>query len=160
VASELVRDRLLAAGERISPQRDVIAGVLEATARPLGAAELCDAVRRVDPSIGRATVFRTLAVLERAGIVEQLSLQGERTGYLLCPTVGHHHHLVCQRCSAVSDLPEEAVAPFFASIEGDHGFCVDHASFSVYGVCAACTLPTRRRRQRSGAGASTPTRTR
>jgi Fur family ferric uptake transcriptional regulator len=138
MASEAVRDRILAAGERITPQRDVIAGVLEATTRPLSASALCDAVQRLDPGIGRATVFRTIAALEHAGIVEQLSLPGERSGYLLCGTAGHHHHLVCQHCGAVSDLPEEAVGPFFSTIERDHGFRVDHASFSLYGTCRTC----------------------
>jgi Fur family ferric uptake transcriptional regulator len=138
MAGEAVRDRILAAGERITPQRDVIAGVLEAAARPLSASELCEAVQRLDPGIGRATVFRTLAALEQAGIVEQLSLPGERSGYLLCATAGHHHHLVCQHCHTVSDLPEEAVGPFLSTIERDHGFRVDHASFSLYGTCGAC----------------------
>lgn len=133
-----MRDRILAAGERITPQRDLIAGVLEMAPRPLSASGLYEAVARLDPGIGRATVFRAVSALERAGIVEQLSLPGERSGYLLCATVGHHHHLVCQRCGMVSDLPEETVGPFFATIESDHGFSVDHASFSVYGTCAAC----------------------
>ena len=133
-----MRDRILAAGERITPQRDLIAGVLEMAPRPLSASGLYEAVARLYPGIGRATVFRAVSALERAGIVEQLSLPGERSGYLLCATVGHHHHLVCQRCGMVSDLPEETVGPFFATIESDHGFSVDHASFSVYGTCAAC----------------------
>jgi Fur family ferric uptake transcriptional regulator len=138
MASQAVRDRMLAAGERITPQRDTIAGVLEATDRPLSAAELCEAVQRADPAIGRATVFRTVAALERTGIVEQLSLAGQRPGYLLCATAAHHHHLVCRQCGAVADLPEAPVARFCAAIEQDHGFRVDHASLVVYGTCAGC----------------------
>jgi len=139
MASEAVRDRILAAGERITPQRDMIASVLERAPRPLSASGLYEAVALLDPGIGRATVFRAVSALERAGIVEQLSLHGERSVYLLCATAGHHHHLVCQRCGKVSDLPEETVGPFFATIESDHGFRVDHASFSVYGICASCS---------------------
>jgi hypothetical protein len=38
----------------------------------------------------------------------------------------------------VSDLPEEAVGPFFSTIERDHGGRVDHASFSLYGTRRTC----------------------
>ncbi len=129
---------MLAAGERITPQRDLIASVLETAVRPLSASALCAVVQQIDPSVGRATIFRTVAALERAGIVEQLAVPGERSAYLLCATVGHHHHLVCQHCGAVSDLPEEAVMPFSASIQQSHEFHVDHANFTVYGTCAGC----------------------
>jgi len=129
---------MLAAGLRITPQRDLIAGVLEASTRPLSTLELCDTVQRLGSGVGRATVFRTVATLERSGIVEQLSLTGERSEYLLCSSVGHHHHLICQQCGAVSDLAEEAVEPFVDTVEEEHGFRVDHTSFTIYGTCDSC----------------------
>ncbi len=141
VASDAVRSRILAAGQRITPQRDVIAQLLEAASRPLGATELCAAVAAEDPRIGRATVFRTLAALEQAGIVAQVSLPGGQTGYLLCGTDGHHHHLVCQGCGGVDDVLEAAVSPFLRRLERDHRFRVDHASFTIYGTCARCAGP-------------------
>jgi Fur family ferric uptake transcriptional regulator len=138
VASDAVRDRILAAGQRITPQRDLIAGVLEQAGRPLGAQELVAAVERRDARIGRATVFRTLQSLQEAGIVQHVPLPGGQGGYLLCPTSGHHHHLVCQHCGQVEDLPEDAVAAFVDAVARQHGFAVDHASFELSGTCAAC----------------------
>jgi len=139
MASDAVRDRMLAAGQRITPQRDLIAGVLEHADRPVGAQELVGTVRSLDPGVGRATVFRTLQSLQDAGIVQHVTLAGNQAGYLLCATAGHHHHLVCQQCGTIEDLAEDEVAPFLTSVQQVHGFVVDHASFTVYGTCAPCT---------------------
>ena len=138
MASAAVRDRMLAAGQRITRQRDAVANVLERATRPLGAREVCDAVAESDPDVGRATVFRTLHALVEAGIVQRVSLAGGQTGYLICKTDGHHHHLVCTHCGRTTDLPETAVAPFLGRVERSHGFVVDHTSFDVYGRCATC----------------------
>ncbi|MCK4177800.1 Fur family transcriptional regulator [Aciditerrimonas ferrireducens] len=138
MASDSVRSRILAAGQRITPQRDLVAEVLEQADRPLSAQELLAAVEARDRRIGRATVFRTLQSLQEAGIVQQVPRPGGQGGYLLCATSGHHHHLVCQRCGRVEDLPEEEVAAFVGAVARDHGFAVDHASFELSGTCAAC----------------------
>lgn len=138
VSSHALRDRILAAGQRITPQRDLIAGVLERAEGPLAAQELCKVVERADPSIGRATVFRTLQSLQEAGIVEHVTLVGNQVAYLLCAIAGHHHHLVCRHCGVFSDLPEAEVAPFLTRVEKASGFTVDHATFNVYGRCSAC----------------------
>lgn len=138
MASDTVRDRILATGQRITPQRDLVAGILEQAERPLSAAELCEAVAGAGRGVGRATVFRTLQSLEEAGIVQQVVLPGNQSAYLLCRVAGHHHHLVCGQCGATEDLPEDEVAPFLAALEEAHDFRVDHASFTVYGSCARC----------------------
>ena len=130
---------MLAAGQRITRQRDAVAGVLERAGRPLGAGEICDMVAASDPDVGRATVFRTLHALVGAKIVQRVALAGGQSGYLLCEADGHHHHLVCTSCGRTTDLPESVVAPFLTQVEAAHGFTVDHSSFDVYGRCARCT---------------------
>jgi Fur family ferric uptake transcriptional regulator len=129
---------MLAAGQRITRQRDVVAGVLERAKRPLGAREVCAAVAETAPDVGRATVFRTLHALVSAGIVQRVTLAEGQTGYLLCGADGHHHHLVCTTCGRTTDLPEPLVAPFLHAVEEANGFRVDHSNFDVYGRCASC----------------------
>jgi len=138
MASEALRNRILGAGQRITPQRDLIAGVLEGADRPLSAQEICDAVEQVAGGVGRATVFRALQSLHEADIVEHVTLPGNQAGYLLCATSGHHHHLVCRSCGQVQDVEEGEVGPFLGALEGRYGYHVDHASFTVYGTCPAC----------------------
>jgi Fur family ferric uptake transcriptional regulator len=138
MASNSVRERILSAGQRITPQRDVIAGILEQAGRPLSAQELCDEVDSQQAGIGRATVFRTLQSLQEAGVVQRITMPGDQSGYLLCPTQGHHHHLVCRICGKVEELPENEVSSFLARIDADHGFETDHATFDIYGTCSDC----------------------
>src|SRR5438105_12422614 len=54
--------------------------------------------------VGRATVYRTLDLLERYGMVARVHVEGCH-GYTLCDE-GHHHHLLCSSCGAV--LPDGA----------------------------------------------------
>lgn len=138
VASEALRNRMLEAGRRITPQRDLIAGVLEGATRPLSAQEIYDAVEQEAGGVGRATVFRALQSLHEAAIVDHVSLPGNQAGYLLCATSGHHHHLVCQGCGKIEDIEEAEVGPFLSSLEARHGYEIDHASFAVYGNCPTC----------------------
>ncbi len=138
VASRNLRDRLLAVGQRITSQRDLIADILERARRPLTASEVLKRATQTDPSIGRATVFRTLQTFQEIGIVTHVTLSGNQSGYLLCAVADHHHHLICKVCDTVVDLEEADVAPFLAHIESKHRFQVDHASFDIYGICAHC----------------------
>ena len=61
-------DRLAAAGERVTRQRLLVADALASAARQVSAQDLYDRLRRVEPRIGRATVFRTLEALVVAGV--------------------------------------------------------------------------------------------
>ncbi len=135
--TETTRTRVLAAGHRLTPQRDLIAQVLEADARPRTAQELWVAVREVAPGVGRATVFRTLDALVAAGVARRLTLPSRRTAYVGC-SAHHHHHFVCQQCGAVAELPEGEVNPLLRQLERSRGFQVDHARLDFYGTCAAC----------------------
>ncbi|MHB8313580.1 MAG: Fur family transcriptional regulator [Candidatus Dormibacteria bacterium] len=138
MASDFIRERLLAAGQRITPQRDFIAGVLESSQRPTTAQDLWAEVAARRGDIGRATVFRTLQSLQKAGLAHRITLADDRQAYLLCSSADHHHHLICHSCGAISELGESEVAPFILQVEHDHQFITDHASFDLYGTCARC----------------------
>ena len=131
------RDRVLAAGQRLTPQRDLIAGVLEEAGQPVTAQEVWHRVTRLAPGVGRATVFRALDALVGAGIARRIALAPRRTAYVSCSD-RHHHHLVCQRCGTVQELPEADVAPLIRRLLRARGFVVDHASLDVLGSCGPC----------------------
>ncbi|HVA22598.1 MAG TPA: Fur family transcriptional regulator [Candidatus Micrarchaeia archaeon] len=135
--SETTRSRVLAAGRRLTPQRDLIAQVLEADPRPRTAQELWADVRDHEPGIGRATVFRTLDALVEAGVAQRLTLPNRRAAYVGCSAL-HHHHFVCQECGAVLELPEPEVSPLLRHLERIRGFQVDHARLDFYGTCPTC----------------------
>ncbi len=130
-------DRLRGAGERVTRQRLLVADALGAMGRQATAQELYDHLRRSDPSIGRATVFRTLESLVIAGVARRLELGGHVYGYVACRPE-HHHHLACDRCGRVEEIGEAYIAPVAERVAADIGFRIDDARMDFYGLCADC----------------------
>ena len=129
--------RLREAGERVTRQRLAVADALTAAGRQLSAQELYRRLNRRDPSIGRATVFRTLEALVVAGVARRLELDGHVYGYVACRPE-HHHHLACDRCGRVEDIDEAYIRPVAERVAANLGFRIDDARVDFYGLCATC----------------------
>jgi Fur family transcriptional regulator, ferric uptake regulator len=131
------RERLRAAGQRVTPQRLAVAEALAAAGRQLTAQELWQRVRRRSPRIGRATVFRTVEALVGAGVARRLELDNHVYGYVACQPE-HHHHLACSVCGRVEEIGESYIRPVAERLEADTGFVIDDARLDFYGRCAGC----------------------
>lgn len=132
-----VAERLRAAGERVTPRRLSVAAALAGAARQQTADELWRRLRRSDPGIGRATIFRTLETLVGAGVARRLELENHVYGYVACEPE-HHHHLVCTACGRVEEIGEGYVRPVAGQVAADTGFVIDDARLDFYGRCAGC----------------------
>ena len=130
-------DRLRGAGERVTRQRLLIAGALDAAGRQLTAQDLWERLRLRDPTIGRATVFRTLEALVAAGVARRLEQDGHVYAYVACRPE-HHHHLSCDRCGRVEEIGEGVIQPVADRVRADIGFRIDDARVDFYGLCARC----------------------
>jgi len=130
-------DRLRDAGGRVTRQRLLVADALSTVARQVTAQELYERLRRHDPRIGRATVFRTLEALVAAGVARRLEQDGHVYGYVACRPE-HHHHLACDRCGRVEEIDEGYVAPVAERVSLDLGFTIDDARMDFYGRCSRC----------------------
>jgi Fur family ferric uptake transcriptional regulator len=130
-------ERLSAAGERVTRQRLIVADALSRAGRQLTAGELYEHVRDLEPSLGRATVFRTLELLVDAGVARRLELAGHVYAYVACePT--HHHHLSCSSCGRVEEIPESWVRSIARRASRQLDFEIDDARLDFYGRCAEC----------------------
>ena len=136
-------DRLHDAGERVTHQRLLVADALTAVGRRVTAQDLYDRLRRKNPRIGRATVFRTLEALVTAGVARRLEQDGHVYGYVACRPE-HHHHLACDRCGRVEEIDEGYITPVADRLAADRGFKVDDARLDFYGLCASCTAEVNR----------------
>ena len=130
-------DRLAAAGERVTRQRLLVADALAAHGRQITAQDLYDRLRRREPKIGRATIFRTLEALVAAGVARRLEQDGHVYGYVACRPE-HHHHLACDRCGRVEEIEEAYITPVAERVAADLGFTIDDARLDFYGLCATC----------------------
>lgn len=129
-------DRLRAGGGRVTaPRRAVVQAMVDARSHHLTAAEILTTVRADDPEFYESTVYRTLDRLVELGVVERVQL-GTGGAVFHLPHQPHHH-LVCDACGEVTEVPAAAVTKMAAAVRRDHGFELS-SSLSLSGTCARC----------------------
>ena len=101
-------------GYRSTVPRRMIANLLEQKSEGFTAQALCDEL----PSVGRATVFRTLKLFLEVGMLCKLDAIGGAPIYSLCRS-GHHHHSVCVACGAVEEFRLATAERLMRSISRD-----------------------------------------
>ena len=90
------------------------------------------------PSVGRATVYRTIKLLLEVGAVCKLATIDGSQVYSLCRVGHHHHHSVCIRCGAVEEFRAAAVERLISAISAEiSGQVIDHR-IELYVVCGFC----------------------
>ncbi len=134
-------DHLDREGYRLTgPRRRVLEEVVRRET-PFTSAELLEAMQQRSPSIGRATVFRTLDLLARLGLVQRIhddADAGRCHTYLVCGS-HHHHHLICNRCGAVADFAEDAaLEQLVRQVERLTAYRVEGHRLELLGVCPSC----------------------
>lgn len=124
----------LPARVRSTPQRRAVLQAIDRRPGTFTVVDVYDRAREHAPGLGLATVYRTIELLRRSGVVRRLP--GEEATYIRCEP-GHHHHLVCLSCGSVQET-ELCAAPPPAEIARKHGFAAQTHELDIYGTCAAC----------------------
>lgn len=102
MAANAIKRSLEDSGLRCTPQRyAVMAFLMDHTGHPT-AAEIFEAVNRVDPRSSRATTYNNLRDLVKAGLVREVAVEG-RAGRFDAKGM-RHHHFICDRCGSVEDV--------------------------------------------------------
>jgi Fur family ferric uptake transcriptional regulator len=134
-------ERLDREGYRLTgPRRTVLEEVVRRDV-PFTSAELLTTVQQQAPTIGRATVFRTLDLLARMGVVQRIheDAEGGRCHMYLACDAGHHHHLICQGCGAVADFAEDAaLEALMRVVEQQTAYRIEGHRLELVGRCPAC----------------------
>ena len=126
-------DRLRGSGYRLTPQRQLVLGAVEA----LGHAtpdEVCD---HLEGAVNTSTVYRNLEVLEELGLLRHTHLSDRAPTYHSARTA-EHFHLICRSCRQVTSVTPEAADVFLAQLRRDHGFVADVGHLAVFGQCVDC----------------------
>ena len=107
---------------------------MEATTRPLLPAEVLSAGQALLPTLGIATVYRTLSDLTREGWLREVHLPNENPRYERArPT--HHHFFRCTSCDKVFELP--GCVPGLENLLPE-GFVMSSHDITIYGLCLDC----------------------
>lgn len=132
-------------GMRVTSARRAV--VEEVFTRP-GHSDPEELARRLSrKGVSRASVYRTLALLERAGLIRRV-LYGERhSHYERVLPQQHHDHLVCEICGRVVEFECPQIEQLQAAVAKQHGFQVTAHVMEIRGVCNVCAKRKGRKRR-------------
>lgn len=132
---DTLRRTLHERGLRMTPQRQL---VLDAVSE-LGHAtpeQVCVAVQSFAPAVNITTVYRTLDLLERLGVVRHTHLGHGPPNYSV--REHEHVHLVCHWCGEVAEAPVALLDEVGERLRTQAGFRLDASHVALSGTCARC----------------------
>jgi len=135
-----LQSQLSQRGIRMTQQRRAILSVIETAKKHLNAAQILRKAQAIDPSVDRSTVYRTLHLLKRQGMVDELDLmhmEGEQHFYER-KTGKDHIHMACLRCGKITEFESEIFESLKAQLQKDCRFHIVVARLEVGGYCTAC----------------------
>lgn len=125
------------AGYRLTEPRRRVAALIAGHDGHFTTGDLVSEALAENVRIGRATVFRTLEVLEELGAVERLDLPSGDHAYVVCRR-SHHHHVVCSRCGRSQEIDDAGLRVVVGEIARRTGYRVDEHRLELFGLCPAC----------------------
>lgn len=127
-------------GVRMTRQRRAILEVIETADHHLDASQIQRWAQRIEPSVDRVTVYRTLSLLKRHGLVDELDLMhvGGEGHYYERVTGRNHLHVTCLNCGKVLEFETPHLDSIRREVECSCCFKVEVARLEIGGYCKEC----------------------
>lgn len=122
----------------ITPQRLAVAEVLLGSERHLSADEVTRELRGRGHRVGTATVYRTLELLVRSGLVVERDFGEGFRRFEPARDIPHHEHLLCNVCGQVREFRDERLERMTTLVAESQGFARQSHRLVIYGVCEGC----------------------
>lgn len=127
-------------GVRLTRQRRVLLEVMDGAERHLDAGSILRRAQKIDPRLHRVTVYRTLDLLKRHGLIDELDLlhiHGDQH-YYESHGPRDHIHIACLRCGRVREFESRLFEQLKRQIERDCGIKITITRTEIGGYCEAC----------------------
>ncbi|MDH3496987.1 MAG: transcriptional repressor [Gemmatimonadota bacterium] len=122
----------------VTHQREVVAAAVFFADRHISVGELERTLAAQGDHVGTATVYRTLELLTRAGLIQEHDFGEGFKRYEPLAARGYHEHLICLRCGRVVEFASERFERMSQLIAEEHGFRHHHHRWEIYGQCRDC----------------------
>ena len=138
--SSHLQNALKERGIRLTRQRRVILEVMDAAEQHLDVDQILERAQKIDPEVHLVTVYRTIDLLKKQGLIDELDLlhlRGDRHYY---ETHGprDHIHVACLRCGKVREFESRLYEQLKAQIATDCDIQVTVTRTEVGGICNEC----------------------
>ncbi|KQC12604.1 MAG: hypothetical protein APR63_02495 [Desulfuromonas sp. SDB] len=127
----------------LTAQRECILNYILSTSYHFDAEQLYVQMKSEDPSIGRATVFRTVKLLESSGLIRKIRLGKSKSYYELTVKKKHHEHLVCQNCGKIIEFIDSGLEERIIKIAKKNNFKINKHAVEIFGICEDCFKSTK-----------------
>lgn len=109
------------------------------SSRHFTAEEISNELKKKKIRVSRATVYRSLDLLEESGLLSTMILE-DKTKYYEVVSGEHeeHEHLICIKCGKISEFSDEGVHNALHETGEKHGFKVVRHRTKIYGICKDC----------------------
>lgn len=132
-----VTEKLRSKSLKITQQRQSVLNVLQDKHIPLSIKEIHS---KMDVESDLATVYRTMHILEEAGLVRRCDFEDGVARFELACSCGnlHHQHLVCKQCGIVIDITTELLEQISKNLEMQTGYTNIISKLEFFGICPQC----------------------
>lgn len=136
---QLFRRYLREQGLPVTPQREAVADAIFSSSGHLSVEDIEVQLRGTGERIGKATIYRTVEILVRSGLVEEHDFgEGFKRYEHLFGSTPVHEHLVCINCHTVVEFQSPEVVRLQDETAREHGFTPIRHRLEIYGLCGTC----------------------
>jgi Fur family ferric uptake transcriptional regulator len=135
-----LEQELISRGVRMTRQRRLLVGIIQSADRHMDVLQLWQRARARDRTLNKVTVYRTLALLKKHGLVDELDLLHLRGGkhYYEARTTRDHIHLACLKCGRIEEFESSLFEKLKGQIERERRFRIRVARLEAGGYCDRC----------------------
>lgn len=141
--TDKLRAYLTEKGLKFTRQREAIARVFFASDEHLSLLELLERAQEVVPSIGYATVYRTMKLLTECGLASEHKFGEANVLYEPTHEGEHHDHIICNDCGKIIEYEDERIEELQEQLATSLGFEVVSHRHEIYGRCVRPNCPDR-----------------
>jgi Fur family ferric uptake transcriptional regulator len=135
---DVLKTCLAKRGLKSTQQRDFIASTFFRTNTHISLEELLSKVKKKNPRVGYATVYRTMKLLTDCGLSVARQFGDGQTRYENIPKGGHHDHMICIKCSKIVEFQNQKIEGLQADMAKKHHFKIINHKLELYGYCRDC----------------------
>jgi len=131
----LFADFIQQKGLKTTRQRNAIVATFFRMKGHISVEELLHAVKKVNPRIGYATVYRTLHLLVECHLVEERRFGDGLARYEGHSDVEHHDHMICLECGMISEFYNSHLEALQERLAAENNFEIFRHRLELYGAC-------------------------
>ncbi|MFK7821397.1 MAG: Fur family transcriptional regulator [Planctomycetaceae bacterium] len=141
------REYLTTKGMRLTTEREAIVEAIFSHHEHFDREQMVERLTAQDTGgkrVSRATIFRTIASLEEAGLIRKVARANDRAVYEHAYGYPQHDHMICERCGSLTEFVSEEINAALEEVTLKHGFRMKAHRLEVYGICDECSKPKKR----------------